>query len=121
MTQTVVRPVIAVLLALSLMLSSAPMAEAKRKVYSGSEAEALKCSYLISMTALLLWKAGKLSTRDKDRAMTISVIMMNRYVSGTWEQKKKALTTVGNRRSLGKTVKEFQQQSKYCIRRFPVK
>ncbi|WP_317624888.1 hypothetical protein [Rhodalgimonas zhirmunskyi] len=107
-------------LALSLLLSSAPQAQAKSRIYAGSEAEALKCAHLFSMTALLLWKSGKISTRAKDSGMAASVIILDRYVGGTWEQKKKALTAVGQRRTLLTTLEEFNAQNKYCLRRFPI-
>lgn len=116
-----IRATLATLLALSLVLSTTPVAQAKKRVYSGSEAEALKCAHLFSMTALLLWKSGRISTRDKDAGMAASVIILNRYVSGTWEQKKAALNAVAKRRTLLRTVEEFNQQNKYCLRRFPLK
>lgn len=109
----------ALALGLAFMFAGAP-ATAERRVYSGDETEALKCVWIISMTASALERAALVSTRTKESATLVSAAILNRYVSGTEQQKIAALKIVGERRTILKTFEEFRDQSDYCIRKFPL-
>ncbi len=111
----------AVAAGLALPMASAPTpAMAERRVYSNDEAEALKCVYLLSFTAAFMERQGLLGTRDKEVLFALSAIMLQKYVSGTQRQKLLGVEAVGKRRNTRQTLEQFQKQSKYCARRFPV-
>ncbi len=105
--------------ALAFTLVASP-AMAERRVYTDDEAEALKCVYLLSFTAAFMERQGLLGTRQKEVMFALSAFMLEKYVSGTQRQKLLGVEAVGKRRNTEQTLREFQQQSKYCIRRFPV-
>jgi hypothetical protein len=101
---------------------TAPAAEAQnRRVYAGNEAEALKCAYLISQTANLLERAGRISTTTRENAVKYAAYILLRYVGGTQEQKMAAFKAVGQRRTLLQTVVQFDREVKYCRGKFPVR
>lgn len=113
-------PCLRLLVLLALFGAAISPADAQRRVYAGEEAEALKCAYLISMTATLLEQRGILSTRTKDVATLVGAAILERYVSGTPQQKLAAFKAVAERRGLLSTVQQFDREYKYCSRRFPV-
>lgn len=110
---------LALCLAIPAAFPAAP-AMAERRVYTNEEAEALKCVYLLSFTAAFMERGGYLSTRDKEMMFALSAFMLEKYVSGTQRQKLLGVEAVGKRRNTQETLKQFKEQSRYCIRRFPV-
>jgi hypothetical protein len=107
------------MLAALLALAATP-SQAERRVYSGPELEALVCAHLFGITSVSLANEGMLSPSLRDGMLTWSVLIMERYVSGSWEQKMKALKTVSGRRTLLGSIGEFQVRAKGCLQRFPV-
>lgn len=103
------------------LVGSAGSAQADRRVYTGTEAQALKCAWIISMTATTLEQAGLVSTRDKETATFVSAAILAQHVSGSERQKLEGFRVVGARRSVIETVSEFRRESRACIRKFPLR
>jgi hypothetical protein len=101
-------------------LAGAAMAQGRR-VYVGEEAEALKCAYIISQTAAVMERAEIIGTRDKEFVLLYAGYILQIYVSGTENQKLLALKAVADRRDLEQTLDEFEAQSDYCRKRFPIR
>ncbi|HAV08024.1 MAG TPA: hypothetical protein DCX13_03990, partial [Rhodobacteraceae bacterium] len=87
----------------------------------GEEAEALKCAYIISQTAAVMERAEIIGTRDKEFVLLYAGYILQIYVSGTENQKLLALKAVADRRDLEQTLDEFEAQSDYCRKRFPIR
>lgn len=101
------------------ILCCASAAQAKR-VYSGDEAAALRCANALALTAVALGRTGQLSKVESDVMLGVSVMMLDRHVSGTWPQKRAALKVMKARRSVVDTLDDFQRNSQSCLRRFPI-
>ena len=106
--------------ALAIPLGGPPADAQARRVYTTEEATALKCAWIISMTASVLEGAALISTRDKEISIAISSRILQLHVSGTERQKLAALEQVGNRRDVETTVDEFRKEATACVRRYPV-
>jgi voltage-gated potassium channel Kch len=107
------------LLALLLVLCSEAGASQK-KVYSGSEAAALRCVNAVAFTAIALEGAGRIGEPEKEVMLGISVLILERHVSGTWAQKKAALAVVRDRRDIIETLDDFENLAKKCLKQFPI-
>ncbi|WP_417719658.1 hypothetical protein [Salipiger sp.] len=107
-------------LLLSLVLAGQAAGAEPRRVYAGEETRALKCAWVISMTAAALEQAAMISTRDLEVSMAISVRILQVHVTGSHAQKMQALRQVGARRDLKTTMEEFRREGRSCLRRFPV-
>ena len=92
----------------------------KPKVYSGEEAAALRCSNTLALTAVALNGAGLMSDAEKDVMIGITFLILERHVSGTWQQKKQALRQVRDRRSVEQTLQDYRRTAPLCLRRFPI-
>lgn len=108
----------AALLALALLVQ--PAGAEPRRVYAGEEAKALKCAWVISMTAAALERAALISTSDLEISMAISAGILRFYVTGSEAQKLRALEQVGARRDLSTTMDEFDREAIACLKRFPL-
>ena len=108
-------------LALCLTLALPHSARAERRVYQGSEAEALKCAYLFSHSAVVMEKGGYIPAKDRDVLIAVSGLILQRYVGGTEAQKLRALRAVGSRRNTVSTLLQFRDESRYCFKRFPIR
>ncbi len=109
----------AILLALCV---SAPLraAEPGDKVYAGEEAAALRCANTVALTAVALSEEGRLPEAEKNVMLGITVLILDRHVSGTWEQKTAALEVVRDRRDAYETVQDFQRLAEKCLKQFPI-
>ena len=91
-----------------------------RRVYEGSEAAALRCSNTLALTAVSLARAGLMEDVDKEIMLGITVMILERHVSGTWNQKKHALAVMRDRRSVADTLEDYQRNATRCLRQFPI-
>jgi hypothetical protein len=106
-------------LALLLMLS-AGTASATQRVYEGDEAMAIRCANMMAFTGMTLNRAGLMPDAEKDVLIGISVLILERHVSGTWVQKKRAMETMRDRRDVDATLTDYQRHAPLCLRRFPI-
>ena len=61
-----------------------------------------------------------MSPVDKDVIMAITVLILERHVSGTWQQKKAALRVMRDRRDLTETFEDFERYAAQCLVQFPI-
>ena len=109
-------------LALALWLgltASAGPAQAQ-KVYEGSEAAALRCSNTLALTAVALSGAEMIADTEKDVMLGITILILERHVSGTWAQKKAALEVMRDRRSVPDTLDDYRRNAAKCLQQFPI-
>jgi len=107
------------LLAAAFAVSFAPAAEA-RKVYSGSEAAALRCAAIMVVVPSALYNRGMISRNQVTVFQLASTAILTRYVGGNERQKLKALQTMAQRRDGRAHIKDFQENAKVCLRQFPL-
>lgn len=107
------------LLAALLVSLTGGMAEAKR-VYEGSEAAALRCSNTLALTAVALAGADLISEEQKEAMLGITVLILDRHVTGTWAEKKRALAVMRDRRSVEATLEDYRKNAVRCLRQFPI-
>ncbi|NNE51572.1 MAG: hypothetical protein HKN30_04130 [Sulfitobacter sp.] len=98
------------------MASSAQAA----RVYEGSEAAALRCANTLALTAVALSGAGLISEAEKEVMLGVTVLILERHVTGTWAQKKRALAVMRDRRSVEETLDDYRQNALRCLRQFPI-
>lgn len=103
---------------LSLML--AVPAHAKQRVYEGTEASALRCANTIALTAVALSAAERISEPEKEVLLGVTVLILERHVSGTWQQKKAAMAVMRDRRSIEDTLDDYQRNAGRCLQQFPI-
>ena len=90
------------------------------RTYEGDEAAALRCSNLLSITAVVLSEAGEITVVERDIMLFATVAILERYVSGTRTQKKRALAVVRERRSIVETLEDYKRNAQRCLKRFPI-
>lgn len=107
----------AALLALAFMVGSPAQAQ---KIYEGSEAAALRCSNTLALTAVALEGAKLISPEEKEVMLGITILILERHVSGTWAQKKAAMAVVRDRRSVPETLEDYRRNAARCLGQFPI-
>jgi len=107
-------------LALMLALLGGTAAHAAQRVYEGEEAAALRCANMMAMTGVTLNRAGLMANREKDVLIGISILILERHVSGTWNEKKRAMEVMRDRRDLDATLEDYQRNAPLCLNRFPI-
>lgn len=106
-------------LALVLALS-ATHAAAGQRVYDGDEAAAIRCANMMAMTGITLNGAGLMGEPEKDVLIGISVLILERHVSGNWTEKKRAMEVMRDRRDVDTTLRDYQRNAPLCLKRFPI-
>lgn len=90
------------------------------KTYSGEEAAALRCANTLALTAVTLAQNGLIKDIEKEVLLQITVMILDRHVSGRWWQKKAALAVVRDRRDVDETLEDYQRYAQQCLRQFPI-
>lgn len=107
----------ALILILALFASNA---NAAQRVYEGDEAAAIRCANMMAMTGVTLNVAGLMGDPEKDVLIGISVLILERHVSGNWTEKKRAMEAMRDRRDLDETLEDYQRNAPVCLARFPI-
>lgn len=107
------------ILALLLALSVGNAAAAQR-VYEGEEAAAIRCANMMALTGVTLNRAGLMGDDEKDVLIGISILILERHVSGNWTEKKRAMTVMRDRRDVDATLEDYQRNAPVCLTRFPI-
>ncbi|MDW4497433.1 hypothetical protein R5H30_05525 [Sulfitobacter sp. D35] len=94
--------------------------ESAGKVYSGREASALRCANAMAFTAVALDSVGALAPGEKDVMLGVTIRILERHVSGTWEQKKQALAVIRDRHDPQDTLDDFRRYAESCLKEFPI-
>jgi hypothetical protein len=90
------------------------------RTFSGSEAAALRCSNTLALTAIALNRAELIGVQEKDVMLDVTLRILERHVSGTWQQKKAALAVMRDRRSVPDTLNDYRRNATKCLRQFPI-
>lgn len=95
-------------------------AQADQKIYRDGEAAALRCANTIAFTAVALADTGQLGDTEKRVMLEITVLILERHVSGTWAQKKQAMRVVRDRRDVLETLSDYERFARTCFEQFPI-
>ncbi|UWR23590.1 hypothetical protein [Sulfitobacter sp. S190] len=90
------------------------------RTYEGQEASALRCANMMATTGITLHASDLMTATERDVLLSISILMLERHVSGTWAEKKRALAVVRDRRDLEETLMDYQRNAPICLKRFPI-
>ena len=112
--------VVAICLSLAAACAATEASAVERRVYSGSEAQALKCAAYFSFTANVMEQRGLTSTRNKEAANLAATVILAHHVSGTVDQKMKAYRTILKRmpQSDWALIKDTAKHIDWCEGRF---
>ena len=102
------------------LLLAATQAGAAQRIYEGEEASAIRCANMLAMTGVALNDAGLMDDPEKDVLIGISVLILERHVSGSWPEKKRAMETMRDRRDVDATLQDYQRHAPLCLARFPI-
>ena len=91
-----------------------------KQVYTGQEAAALRCANTVAYTAVTLHAVQKIGDAERDVMLGVSVLILERHVSGNWAQKKAAMAVVRDRRTLPDTLADYQKNAARCLVQFPI-
>ncbi|AXI45998.1 hypothetical protein C1J03_08185 [Sulfitobacter sp. SK012] len=105
-------------LAVTLVLSGP--ATAGQKVYEGEEASALRCANMLALTGVTLRNAELMDDAEQEVLLGVTILILERHVSGTWAQKKAAMEQMRDRRSIEDTLADYQRNAPLCLGRFPI-
>lgn len=106
--------------ALVVLAMPIPAASAAQRVYEGEEASALRCANMMAFTGVTLNRAGLMGEDEKDVLIGISVLILERHVSGSWTEKRRAMEAMRDRRDIDATLEDYQRNAPRCLRRFPI-
>lgn len=104
---------------LSVTLGAAHPAQAAR-VYEGQEAAALRCANTLALTAVALSRAEMITVEEKDVMLGVSILILERHVSGSWAEKKAAMMIMRDRRSVPDTLEDYRKNAARCLGQFPI-
>lgn len=93
---------------------------ADMRVYSGTEAQALKCAAYVSYTPMVLERRGLMSERDTREGAMVATAIIGTHVSGTYEQKRRAFEIALSRlpQSENALIEESVRLSGWCKEQF---
>lgn len=89
------------------------------KVYSGSEAQAIRCSQLMLFAAEVGREGGFLTRRQSEGIKAYGLHVLMKYTSGTTKQKGKAVVQMMKGTNPFQSQAKFLKQHKTCLRQFP--
>ncbi len=102
------------------VLFAATQSAAAQRVYEGEEASAIRCANMLAMTGVALNGAGLMDDSEKDVLIGISILILERHVSGNWTEKKRAMEAMRDRRDVDETLQDYQHHAPLCLARFPI-
>ncbi len=100
--------------------SSAAQAAEGQRTFDGEEASAIRCANMMALTGITLHRASLMSEDEKDVLLGISILILERHVSGNWTEKKRAMEVMRDRRDLDETLEDYQRNAPLCLDRFSI-
>ncbi|MEX0339025.1 MAG: hypothetical protein AB3N11_08310 [Arenibacterium sp.] len=90
------------------------------RVYSGVEAQALRCAAYVSYTPVVLERRGLMSERETQEGALAATAIIGAHVSGTYEQKRRAFEIALSRlpESENALIEESVRLSGWCKEQF---
>lgn len=90
------------------------------RTYEGDEAAALRCANMMAYTAVTLAREGMIGQEEKEIMLGITVLILERHVSGTRAQKKAAMAVMRDRRDIDATLRDYRRSAAQCLVQFPI-
>ncbi len=100
------------------LICSGPAVAAR--TYSGEEAAALRCANMLAYTAVTLARADMIGPEEKDVMLGVTVLILERHVSGTRAEKKAAMAVMRDRRDITTTLADYRDNAAKCLVQFPI-
>lgn len=102
------------------LAASFPVYAQTKRIYEGEEAAALRCANTLALTAVALSRAGLIEDVEKNVMLGITVRILDLHVDGSWQQKKRALEVMRDRRDIADTLDDYRKNAARCLRQFPI-
>jgi hypothetical protein len=90
------------------------------RTFTGEEAAALRCANMMAYTAVTMARADMIGQGEKNVMLGITVLILERHVSGTRTQKKAAMAQMRDRRDLTETLTDYRRNAAKCLIQFPI-
>ncbi|WP_255200149.1 MULTISPECIES: hypothetical protein [unclassified Sulfitobacter] len=90
------------------------------RTYGGEEAAALRCANMLAYTAVTLAREEMIGQEEKEVMLGITVLILERHVSGTRAQKKAAMAVMRDRRDIDATLRDYRRNAAKCLVQFPI-
>lgn len=90
------------------------------RTYNGAEAAALRCANTLAHTAVTLARAEMIGQDEKNVMLGVTVLILERHVSGTRAQKKAAMRIMRDRRTIQETLIDYRINAARCLVQFPI-
>ncbi|MCX8226536.1 MAG: hypothetical protein OTI35_10705 [Sulfitobacter sp.] len=90
------------------------------RTFEGEEAAALRCANMLAYTAVTLARAELISDEEKDIMLGITVLILERHVSGTRAEKTAAMMVMRDRRDIDSTLRDYRRNEAKCLVQFPI-
>jgi hypothetical protein len=104
---------------LSLFLCLPMAASAAPKVYSGKEAQAIRCAQLMIYGSQAGLVTGVMSEKESLQMRVYGLMILHKYISGTGRQKIKAIEQMIEKTGFQESSQRFVKQARTCTRQFP--
>ena len=93
---------------------------AESRVYTGTEAQALRCAAYVSYTPMILERRGLMSERETKEGAIAATAIIGAHVGGTYEQKRRAFEIALSRlpESENALIEESMRVSGWCKEQF---
>ncbi len=90
------------------------------RTYEGEEAAALRCANMLAYTAVTLARADMIDEDQKNVMLGITVLILERHVTGTRAEKKAAMAIMRDRRDIDATLSDYRLYAAKCLVQFPI-
>ncbi|MBW4962327.1 hypothetical protein KZZ06_09990 [Sulfitobacter sp. CW3] len=90
------------------------------RTYEGAEAAALRCANMLAYTAVTLARADMIDEDQKNVMLGITVLILERHVTGTRAEKKAAMAIMRDRRDIDATLSDYRLYAAKCLVQFPI-
>lgn len=90
------------------------------RTFSGEEAAALRCANMMAYTAVTLARAEMIGEDEMNVMLGVTVLILERHVSGTRAEKKAGLEIMRDRRDIEATLADYRRNAAKCLVQFPI-
>ncbi len=80
----------------------------------------MRCANMLAYTAVTLARAEMIGTDEKNIMLGVTVLILERHVSGTRAQKKAAMVVMRDRRDIDTTLADYRRNAARCLVQFPI-
>ncbi|MBQ0803851.1 MAG: hypothetical protein KBT65_03090 [Sulfitobacter sp.] len=75
---------------------------------------------MLAYTAVTLAREEMIGQEEKEVMLGITVLILERHVSGTRAQKKAAMAVMRDRRDIDATLRDYRRNAAKCLVQFPI-